>query len=174
MKNAATLFRQAAAYFVSQREFETASLSSAGITRSEQVPFELLAETQVAIDNLFRSTNAGEKATVLKMHDRFQDLALGRPEGFNRVTAVAYYESVASSRVGPYPIDLMNFEGEEAERMKSLAALAAVAKSLDKLDNKEAREVAADLRVLMKSLDKERAWFDREYSKHYGKPRQPA
>ncbi len=89
---------------------------------------------------------------------------------FNR----AYYESVASSRVGPYPIDLMNFEGEEAERMKSLAALAAVAKSLDKLDNKEAREVAADLRVLMKSLDKERAWFDREYSKHYGKPRQPA
>jgi hypothetical protein len=125
---------------------------------------------QVCFDKLFYAANAGEQPVVGRMHDRFQDLTLGRPEGYSRHGAIAYYECVGRTRVGPYTLDLTTFGGKDEERTQALANMVAVIQELSKVNNPEVQAVAGDLTTLLKEMRAEGARFERDYRLHMGRP----
>lgn len=169
LRNITKFFSQPIASSPEMNQLRPVPPSSAPIERCEKIPYHVLAEMQVAFDNLIRSVNAGERGTLVRMHDLFQGLTSGL--GFNRNSAIAYDESNDRTRIAPHKIDLTRFEGEAVERTKSLANLGALLCELEKLDNFEANGVARELRSLLQKLNEDRERFDRDCLANYGRPR---
>lgn len=100
------------------------ALPKADLLVAEPLPFGVLAELQVIVDGIAWWMRVNKPPGVERLQEEVKRLVAERPEGWNRTTAIAYYETVTRERIGRYPMDPSDWRGgvgKWTELVKNLA-----------------------------------------------------
>lgn len=152
---------------------EEASFPPCQILRNKPVPFNVLADMEVSLRNLRDSICDGEVDAYNGIKHCHRIMTVLRREGYSPTGAIAYYETVSADRVGPFAIDLTQYEGEETERLKSIANLHACFKELSRLRNPFVQYLASHGTKVLLALDAERQAFIQDHVESFGYPPEP-